>query len=112
MIDDDFMFRLANLKQTRTGLPVVVWIEVKPSEGDEIPQLLLQLHPDTNPNEWIPITLDSENPHILQSESGHNISSAQFDAIKRWIIKNYQPLMAYWNCEIDTVEVIAKLRKL
>lgn len=111
MIDDDFMFRLANLKQTRTGLPVVVWIEVKPSVGYEIPQMLLQLQADTNPDEWIPITLDSKNPRILQPEADHNISSALYEAIKCWIIKNYQTLMAYWNCEIDTVEAVAKLCK-
>lgn len=41
-----------------------------------------------------------------------NVSHAELEAIKSWIVKNDQPLMRHWNMEIDTCEATLQLQKV
>ena len=114
--DDDFMFRLGNLSMHRTGLPVVVWIEANMGMKHVSPRMLFSnstsscLRPGDRADSLIPISLDPENPKVLLEYAVIHISPLELEAIKRWIVKNYQPLMRHWNGEIDSLEVITKLR--
>ena len=114
--DDDFMFRLGNLSKHRTGLPVVVWIEANMGMKHVSPRMLFTnsmgscLRPGDSADSLIPVSLDPENPKVLLDDAVLNISTLELEAIKRWIVKNYQPLMRHWNGEIDSLEVIPELR--
>ena len=116
--DDDFMFRLGNLSKHRTGLPVVVWIETNMGMKHVSPRMLFSnstsscLRAGDSADSLIPISLDPNDPKILLDDAVLHISPLELEAIKRWIIKNYQPLMQHWNCEIDSLEVIPELRQL
>lgn len=116
--DDDFMFRLGNLSKHRTGLPVVVWIEANMYEKNLRPRVLFSnstscsLVPGSNADSLIPVSLDLENPKVLLDDAVLHISPDELEAIKRWIIKNYRPLMQHWNMEIDTCEATLQLTKV
>ncbi|MBD5260412.1 MAG: hypothetical protein HDS46_06520 [Bacteroides sp.] len=116
--DDDFMFRLANLSKHRTGLSVVVWIEANMGMKHVSPRMLFSnstgscLRPGDSADSLIPVSLDPENPKILLDDAVLNISTLELEAIKRWIVKNYRPLMRHWNMEIDTYEAIRELQRL
>ena len=113
--DDDFMFRLGNLSKHRTRLPVVVWIEANMGMKHVSPRLLFSnttsshLRPSDRADSLIPVSLDPENPKVLLDDAVLNISPLELEAIKRWIVKNYQALMRHWNGEIDSLEVIPEL---
>ena len=116
--DDDFMFRLGNLSKHRTGLPVVVWIEANMGMKHVSPRLLFSnttsscLRPGDSADSLIPVSLDPNDPKILLDGAILHISPLELDAIKRWIVRNYQPLIRHWNGEIDSLEVIPELRQL
>lgn len=116
--DDDFMFRLGNVSKHRTGLPVVVWIEANMYEKNLRPRVLFSnstscsFVPGCNADSLIPVSLDLENPEVLLDEAVIHVSPAELNTIKRWIIKNYCPLMQHWNMEIDTAEAISQLQKV
>ena len=114
--DDDFMFRLGNLSKRRTGLPVVVWIEANMGMKHVSPRLLFSnttsshLRPGDSTDSLIPVSLDPEHPKILLDDAILHISPLELEAIKKWIVRNYQALMRHWNGEIDSLEVISELR--
>ena len=114
--DDDFMFRLGNLSKHRTGLPVVVWIEANMGMKHVSPRMLFSnttsscLRHGDSADALIPVSLDPKNPKVLLDDAVLHISSEELEAIKRWIVKNYQPLMRHWNLEVDTVEAISQLQ--
>ena len=112
--DNDFMFRLGSLSKHRTGLPVVVWIETNMDMRDVLPRMLFSYSNDLqscdNAGSLIPISLDPESPKILLDDAILYISPLELKDIKRWIVRNYQPLMRHWNGEIDSLEVIPELR--
>lgn len=116
--DDDFMFRLGNLSKHRTGLPTVVWIEVGTGSEHVSPRMLFNnstdssLRPGDSPDALIPVSLDRHNPQVLLNDTDLNLSPAELDMIKKWIIMNYDTLMAHWNGKIDSVETMSRLQKL
>lgn len=115
--NDDFMFRLGNLSKHRTGLPVVVWIEANMYEKNLQPRVLFAnstgscLRTGDSADALMPVSLDPENPKVLLDDASLNISPHELEAVKRWIVRNYQPLMQYWNMEIDTAEALLQLTK-
>lgn len=112
------MFRLGNVSKHRTGLPVVVWIEANMRMEHITPRVLFTnstgscLRPGDSAYALIPVSLDTENPIVLLDDAVLNISPAELEAIKRWIVRNYQPLMQHWNMEIDTCEATLQLTKV
>lgn len=116
--DDDFMFRLGSLSQHRTGLPTVVWIEVGTGSEHVSPRILFNnstnssLRPAHGLDALFPISLDRHNPQVLLTDTALNISPAELDMIRRWIMKNYNTLIAHWNGKIDSVEAMSQLQKL
>ena len=116
--DDDFMFRLGNLSKHRTGLSVVVWIEANMGMKHVSPRMLFSnatsscLRPCDSAGSLIPISLDPETPKILLDDAIIYLSPLELEAIKRWIVKNYQPLVRHWNMEIDTYEAMRELQRL
>lgn len=115
--DDDFMFRLGNLSKHRTGLPVVVWIEANMGMKHVSPRMLFTNSPRSclrsgdSADSLIPVSLDPDNPKVLLGGAVLHISPLELEAIKRWIVKNYRPLMRHWNMEIDTCEAIRQLQR-
>ena len=116
--DDDFMFRLGNLSKHRTGLPVVVWIETNMGMKRVSPRVLFTnptssfLQPGDKADSLIPVSLDPEKPKVLLEDVIIYVSPLELEVIKKWIIKNYRPLMRHWNGEIDSIAVISELQKL
>ena len=116
--DDDFMFRLGNLSKHRTGLPVVVWIETNMGMKHVSPRVLFTnptssfLQPGDKADSLIPVSLDPEKPKVLLEDVIIYVSTLELEAIKKWIVKNYRPLIRHWNMEIDSSEVISELQKL
>ena len=104
--DDDLSFRLGSLAPKSTGLPMVVWIEVKALGSDQTPRMRFTNTTGDSllPDSWLPISVEKENPRILVEDYELNISDEDFEMLKKWIIHNCDTLTDYWNGEIDTVE--------
>ena len=111
--DDDLGFRLASLAPKSTGLPMIVWIEVKSFGFDLKPRMRFTNKTTDSllPNSWLPISVEKENPRILVSDYQLNISDSDLILLKKWIVRNCDTLTDYWNGKIDTVECCEKIKK-
>ena len=115
--DDDFMFRLSSLSKHRTGLPVVVWIETNMGMKRVSLRVLFTnptssfRQPGDKADSLIPVSLDPEKPKVLLEDVIIYVSPLELEAIKKWIVKNYRPLMRHWNMELDTCEAMQLLKK-
>lgn len=91
------LWNMLILNKQRTGLPVIICIsnEIKffDSYADSI---------GSNYDLLIPLTVD-KNPDIpIQHKL--NISNADLDKIKQWVIKNYDLLIDLYNGKIDEID--------
>ena len=97
--DDDAMSVLTSLSKSETGLPMVVWIEVKRPSEHQTPRMQFS-NSERNgllPNSLVPISLDKDCPRILVDGVKLNIPNKDLEDLKRWIKSNYEGLMKVWN---------------
>ena len=111
--DDDFMIRLAVVDKKNTGLPMVIWIDVREPGRNEIPRLVFKdsYSGDLTPELMVPISIDRENPEVMLEGMPDNLSEHAISLLKKWIIKNYDGLMDVWNGNISHGEFIIPVVK-
>lgn len=106
------MWEMANLRSQETGLNVIIFISEK-GQANHGPRIKVQNDYSTHiTNDWFSLTI-SDVPVIPQSQRHLNINIKDSDLakIKQWIKRNKDVLLAYWNEQITTTEVLSKLRK-
>lgn len=109
----DELNEMANLSKERTNLSVIVWVQVNNPMQHNSPRIKFNNSKSNtlSPDNLVPISI-SDDPHILSKPAPKmEISSSDFENVRSWIILNKDVLLKYWNAEIDTVELISKLKK-
>lgn len=109
--DEDFGFRLASVSPSKTGLPVVAWMEIGTDDERTLPRVSFSKPNGNNllPDELIPFSIDAKNPGILLEGVTVNLTPKELDAIKKWIVKNNHILISHWNGEISSCEATVRL---
>lgn len=102
------LFEMANLYPRTTGLPVTVWVSPKGGARHEA-----RIKVSTGPgNRMEPgntaVVAIRPAPALLHGE----LPPEHLQPVLRWMGLNKAVLMDYWNGEIDTAELVARLRKL
>lgn len=104
VIQESELWEMANLKKSRTGLPVLIYISGnKSSHGPRIK--FFDSYADSlgeNYDLLIPLTV-SKHPEI-PIEHKLNIKEKDLEKVKEWVVKNYDLLIALYNDEIDEIE--------
>lgn len=99
------LFDMANLRPERTGLPFVVFISQKGGARHEV-RIKLARGPKVRPSEMITVAV-RPTPRIIRGE----INTAEFDLVRRWIERNGEVLLDYWNGDIEyTEDALAAIR--
>jgi hypothetical protein len=96
-------YEMANLFPKHTGLPFVVWINVR--GGARQGSVMLKVSRNGNA---IPAATISADIRIIEG----SIDANEFELLKRWIELNRQTLIAYWEGDIDTQDALEALRKV
>ena len=112
--DDDAMFVQTSLSKGETGLPMVVWIEVKRASERQTPRMQFS-NSERNgllPKSLVPISLDKEHPHIMVDGVKLNIPNKDLEDLKRWIKSNYEGLMKVWNGNLSPFQFMGLMTKL
>jgi hypothetical protein len=89
---------MASLWPADTGLPVGVWLSERGLAGSEdvwvrAGSARLAVRPE---------------PHVV---SGW-LLPGEFELVVLWIVLNREAIIAYWDGEISTVELVGRLRRL
>lgn len=104
---DDF-YTMANLRPAFTGLPMVVWVSEQGNAKHDVRVKVCCVHGDRiQLNNTASVSVRPQ-PAIM---AGY-LPPADLQAVSRWITLNAEPIVAYWDGIIDTVELLQRLQPL
>lgn len=111
MDEESELFEMANYRHSKMAMfvPCNIWAKISNmlSKHNKSPSAKFQIntHDKFEPENLAEITLSKTNPEIIASRKKIELSSSEITQLKQWIMTNYEPLMKFWNLEIDSVEL-------
>ena len=104
----DELFEMANLFPRTTGLPMTVWVSPR---GNARHDLRIKVH-TTHGNQMNPANTAVVGvrpaPHLIAGQ----LSPDDQRAVFQWASINADALIAYWDGQIDTIELGIRLHSL
>lgn len=109
------LFEMANLTRDETGLDRTIWVSVKSHSVG--PRIKVNFDNSLRFNEGNNFSVSiSHNPNVVaggtEEQIIRKIGSKKLDDVYDWIILNETALLEYWNCEISTKVLFAKLKEI
>ena len=103
----DDLFEMANLSPTLTGLPMVVWISERGRARHDARVKVSLVHgrrarPDRTASVSVRPT--------VEIVAGRELERRDMDLVRQWIELNREAIIAYWNGDLLTDEVIGRLK--
>lgn len=108
------LFEMSNIRKTESGLPVNIYVSsggsVNKQHGPRI-KVMTDAGDRFNPTQTVSVLL---KPNITAEDVvGYNrLPESTLRAVRAYINLNYTVLLAYWNDEISTREMILSLQAL
>jgi hypothetical protein len=106
---EDDAYAMANLRPIRTGLPMVVWVSERGNAQHDVRVKVCCVHGDKIQFHNTVSVAVCPQPHLVPPG---RLSTADLDAVRSWIALNADPIIAYWDGIIDTVELLQRLQPL
>jgi hypothetical protein len=101
-------FLMADLRPATTGLPMVVWVSERGQARHDVRVKISTVHGPRMQHANRATVAVRPAPRLI---AGH-LSATDLQAVSEWIQLNEPALIAYWDCQIDTAELIQRLRPL
>ena len=101
------LFEMANLYPRTTGLPVTVWVSPKGGARHDVRIKVAHTPGDRMDIEDAAVVSVRPQPSVLHGELKAEIAHP----VLAWAALNTDALVAYWDGELDTVELGARLRR-
>ncbi|HEX3520609.1 MAG TPA: hypothetical protein VHT52_00790 [Stellaceae bacterium] len=101
-------FLMANLRPATTGLPMVVWVSERGLARHDLRVEVSAVHGARVQYASMATVAVRPAPRLVAG----NLSAADLQAVSEWIRRNEAVLLAYWDSQIDTAELIQRLRPL
>ena len=106
--DSDELFEMANLFPRTTGLPMTVWVSPRGNARHDVRVKVHMTHGDQmNPANTAVVGV-RPSPHLIAGQ----LSPDDQRAVFLWVSINADPLIAYWDGQIDTIELGNRLLPL
>jgi hypothetical protein len=104
-IDADELYELANLYPRTTGLPMTVWVGPRGHARHDVRIKVNTTHGNqTNVDNVAVVAVRPSSRTVV----GH-LSAADERAVSAWIALNTPALVAYWDGDIDTMQLAQAL---
>lgn len=104
----DELYEMANLYPRTTGLPMTVWVSPRGHARHDARIKVSRSGGERMVPEDTAVVAIRPQPALLEGE----LSAADLAAVARWISLNSVILIAYWDGEADTAELIQRLRRV
>jgi hypothetical protein len=102
------LFEMANLFPSTTGLPMTVWVSPRGNARHDVRVKVNMTHgPQMNIANTAVVGLRPQ-PHLVAGR----LAPPDMRAISDWAKLNLDPLVAYWEGQIDTVQLGQRLKPL
>jgi Domain of unknown function (DUF4160) len=107
--DPDDLFEMANLSPSLTGLPMIAWISERGRARHDVRVRVSLVHgrrarPDRTSSVSVRPT--------VAIVAGPKLDPRDLELVRQWIELNREAIVAYWNGDLLTDEVIAQLKSL
>ena len=106
--EEDMLCEMANFFKSRhSELPSNIWVSTK--NANHGPRLKIQRNTGNKMqiDDTFSMTI-SDSPAVI-GEPGNDLTAEDIAYFKRFMLKNKDTLLAYWNGEIDTSDLTEKL---
>ena len=107
-IDTDELFEMANLYPRTTGLPMTVWVSPRGNARHDVRVKVNMAHGNQMTVDNTAVVAVRPAPHVVAGR----LSTADQEAVFAWIALNASAIIAYWDGNIDTAELIQTLKPL
>ena len=103
------LFEMANLSPTLTGLPMIVWISERGRARHDVRVKVSLVHGRrAHPDHTASVSVRP----TVEIVAGPELDGRDMELVRQWIETNREAIIAYWNGDLLTDEVIARLKPL
>jgi hypothetical protein len=103
----DDLFEVANLSPTLTGLPMIIWISERGrARHDARVNVSLVDGRPAHPNRTASVSVRP----TVEIVAGPELDRRDMELVRQWIELNREAIIAYWNGDLLTDEVIGRLK--
>jgi hypothetical protein len=103
----DDLFEMANLSPRLTGLPMIVWISERGRARHDARVKVSLVHGRrVHPNRTASVSVRP----TVEIVAGPELDRHDMELVRQWIEMNREAIIAYWNGDLLTDEVIARLK--
>jgi hypothetical protein len=106
--DSDELFEMANLFPRTTGLPMTVWVSTRRNARHDVRIKVHMTHGNQMNPANTPVVGVRPAPHLIVGQ----LSPDDQRAVFQWVSINAASLIAYWDGQIDTIELGNRLQPL
>jgi hypothetical protein len=104
----DDLFEMANLFPRTTGLPMTVWVSPRGNARHDVRVKVNLTHGNQmNPNNTAVVGVRPA-PHVIAGQ----LASKDENAVFSWVTLNTAALVAYWDGQIDTIQLGQQLKPI
>lgn len=107
-VEEEDFFLMSNLRPKHTGLPMVVWVSNRGHARHDARVKVCRTPGDRIDVDDMAVVGIRPSPTLIEGP----LDNASFRLVQQWIALNEAVLIAYWDGELDTVEMIQSLKKL
>ncbi len=104
----DDLFEMANLFPRTTGLPMTVWVSPRGNARHDVRVKVNMTHGDQMSPANTAVVGVRPSPRVIAGR----LSPDDRQAVFEWVSLNTAPLVAYWEGQIDTIELGQLLKPL
>jgi hypothetical protein len=105
---NDELFEMANLYPRTTGLPMTVWISARGNARHDVRVKVNMIHGNQMTVDNTAVVAVLPTPHVVAGQ----LSRFDEQAVFNWIALNAAAIVAYWDGDIDTVQLAQALKPL
>ena len=108
-VPDDDLYEMANLSPSLTGLPMVVWISERGGARHDARAKVALVHGRrAHPHQSASVSVRP----TVEVVAGPALDRRDLELVRRWIEINREALLAYWNGDLLTDEIIGRLASI
>jgi hypothetical protein len=105
--ESDELYETANLYPRTTGLPMTVWVGPRGNARHDVRVKVNIIHGNQMNIDNTAIVGVRPSPHLIAGQ----LSPDDERMIADWITLNTHAIVAYWNGDIDTLELVQALKR-
>jgi hypothetical protein len=106
--ETDELFEMANLYPRTTGLPMTVWVSLRGNARHDVRVKVNTAHGNQMNIDNTAMVGVRPSPHLIAGR----LSADDERAVSEWITLNHDVIIAYWDGDIDTVQLAQALKSL